>query len=254
MTDAAPFSDRSILITGASSGIGRATAARLASEGADLALLARSRDALESLADRLTDDHGIDTTAYPTDLRKEREVTRTVDAAIEAFGGLDDAVINAGVGCGASAVSELTTEDYRTMMETNVDGAFFVVRETLPSLRERSGNLVFIGSIANRHPHAGNPVYAATKAWLRSFALSLEAQVGPDGVAVSLINPGTVRTPFQFDGEMRQDEKYGTGEAIEPGEIAEAIGYVLQPGSGSTVSEVNIHRRDQLHDLAILGR
>ena len=147
------------IVTGASSGIGEATAHRLANRGASVALAARRTDRLEAVADAL---------------REEVAVDALVETTVERFGSLDILVNNAGLGRG-SDVAEMTTEEYRTMMGTNVDGVFFATRAALPHLRESEGNLVYVGSFAGQYPRPFNPVYAATKWWLRGFALSVEA-------------------------------------------------------------------------------
>lgn len=240
---------RSALVTGASSGIGKATAERFAAAGANVALVARSAETLESLADELQDEYGIMAVAAPTDVREEDAVKETVGMATEKFGDLDIVVVSAGVGSGAIDIADLNTEDYRFMMETNTDGAFFVTRAVLPFLRESSGNLVFVGSYAGQHPYPKNPVYGASKAWLHSFSKSVEAQVGADGVAVTLISPGGVRTSFAFGEGNAQEERYREGEAIEPEEVAEIIALSAAAGAGSTLSQADIHRRDQLTDF-----
>lgn len=251
MAETQAHSEKSVLVTGASSGIGKATATRLAADGADIVLAARSEAEIDSLATDLAEQHNITSIAVPVNVRQEDAVEEMIATAIECLDGLDAAIVNAGVGCGSSDVTALETDDYRQMMETNVDGAFFTTRAVLPQLRAHSGNLVYIGSIASHFPHVQNPVYAATKAWLRSFANSIEAQTGPDGVAVTIINPGTVRTPFAFDTDPSQEKKFPEGTAIEPREIADLISQVLDSETGTTISEINIHRRDQLQDFAI---
>ncbi|ELZ46998.1 oxidoreductase (short-chain dehydrogenase family) protein [Halorubrum coriense DSM 10284] len=96
----------------------------------------------------------------------------------------------------------MTDEEYAAMRETNVDGAFFLTRAALPHLTESEGSLVAVGGFAGEYPRSFNPVYAATKWWVRGFAHSVAAQVGDDGVAVSVINPSEVRTEFgSEDGE-----------------------------------------------------
>ena len=153
---------QSAIVTGASSGIGEATAHALAEDGANVALAARREKRLESIAADLDDAYGVDTLVAPTNVRDEDAVDALVEETVDAFGGLDLLVNNVGVVAGDS-VDDLTTEAYRTMMEVNVDGYFFATRAALPHLRESSGTLVFIGSFAGQYPRPFNPVYAATK-------------------------------------------------------------------------------------------
>ncbi|MFC7222785.1 SDR family oxidoreductase [Halalkalicoccus sp. GCM10025322] len=234
---------RTALITGASSGIGTASARALAREGVDVALAARREDELAELADEIESDYGVETLTVPTDVREEEAVDAMVEECVERFDGLDVVLNNAGLGRGG-AVESLSTEDYRLMQETNVDGMFFTTRAALPHLKESEGNLIFIGSFAGQYPRPSNPVYAATKWWTRGFAHSVEASVGDEGVAITVINPTEVRTEFGADTGESFAERFEQGEVTEPEEIAEAV--VFAAGQrNSTVSELDLYRRDK---------
>jgi hypothetical protein len=231
------------LVTGASAGIGEATAHALARAGANVALLARRAERLDELASTLRAEYDVDALVTPTDVREEALVEEAVERTVDAFGGLDVVVSNAGLARG-SDVETLSTEGYRTMMETNVDGTFFVTRSTLPHLRASSGNLVFVGSFAGQYPRPFNPVYAATKWWVRGFAHSVEAQVGDDGVGVTVVNPTEVRTEFGSEYGEPFEERFDEGEVVEPEEVAEAI--VFAAGQrNATVHELDLYRRDK---------
>ncbi|MFB6108846.1 MAG: SDR family oxidoreductase [Haloplanus sp.] len=235
---------RTALVTGASSGIGAATARKLAAGGADVALAARRRDRLEDIAADLESEYGIETLVAPTNVREEAAVDAMVEETVSAFGGLDVLVNNAGLGLGGD-VASLSTEEYRTMMETNVDGTFYATRAAIPHLRKSDGNLVFVGSFAGEYPRPGNPVYAATKWWVRGFAHSVEAQVGPDGVGVTVVNPTEVRTEFGGDdGGKTFAERFDPDEAIAPEEIADAIAFAAGQ-EHATVHELDVYRRDK---------
>lgn len=238
---------QAVLVTGASSGIGRATAVMLASVGADVALMARREEALKEVATAVR-EQGAATIVVPADLRNERATERAVDRSVERFGRLDALVNNAGVGRGFGEGVDVDTADYRAMMETNVDGAFFATRRALPHLRTVGGNLVFVGSMAGQYPYPSNPVYAATNAWLRSFARSVEALAGGNGVAVTVVNPGGIRTTFDIDG-MTQADRYDEGEAPEPDEVAEMVVAALGRSAGATLSMVDLYRRDQISSI-----
>lgn len=237
------FDGRIALITGASAGIGTAAARALAREGADVALTARRENRLEEIADGIESDYGVETLTVPTDIRDGDAVEEMVEACVEHFGGLDILLNNAGLGRGGD-VESLSIDEYRLMQETNVDGMFFTTRAALPHLRESAGNLIFIGSFAGQYPRPGNPVYAATKWWTRGFALSVEASVGEEGVAVTVINPTEVRTEFDAASGESFSERFEEGEVTEPEEIAEAV--VFAAGQqNSTVSELDLYRRDK---------
>jgi NADP-dependent 3-hydroxy acid dehydrogenase YdfG len=234
--------DSTAIVTGASSGIGRATAEALSAAGADIVLAARSEDRITALADDLETD----ALAVPTDVREEADVEALVASTVDRFGGVDVLVNNAGLGRGSS-VEDLSTDEYRRMMETNVDGMFFTTRAALPHLRESEGTAIFIGSFAGELPRSFNPVYAATKWWTRGFAKSLSAQAG-DEVAVSIINPSEVRTEFGSEDGESFEQRFEEGEVTEPAEIADAVVFAAEQ-SPSMVSELDLFRRDKFTGL-----
>ncbi len=237
-------------MTGASSGIGAVSARYLARDGANVALAARRKGNLIDLRDELEAEHDVEAAAIPTDVREEAMVEDLIETAVDRFGGLDVLVNNAGLARGSS-VEDLSTDEYRLMMDTNVDGMFFATRAALPHVRESGGTIVFIGSFAGQYPRPFNPVYAATKWWTRGFAHSVAAQVGDEGVAVSVINPAAVRTEFEvpgsgdLDGSGQFKERFEPGEAVEPEEVAEAVAYVARQ-SPSMVSELDLYNRDKM--------
>ena len=235
--------DSVALVTGASSGIGEATARALARDGADVALAARRRERLESVAEGIEAEFDVDTLVVPADVRDEAAVEAMLETAVETFGRLDVQVNNAGVGVGGD-VEATTTDQYRLMMETNVDGVFFATRAAIPHLRETGGNLVFVGSFAGQYPRPGNPIYAATKWWVRGFAHSLEGQIGPDDVGVTVVNPTEVRTEFASEESEAFAERFEPGEVTEPEEIADAVAFAAAQDR-STVHEIDLYRRDK---------
>ncbi len=234
------------LISGASSGIGAATAHALGREGIDLGLLARRADRLESLAQTLRAQYDITVCVLPADVRKRADIEAAVETATETLGTVDTVVVNAGVARG-STVAELSDTEYRTMQETNVDGAFFLIRETIPQLIETDGQAVFIGSFAGKHPRSFNPVYAATKWWLRGFAHSVAAQLGDQGVGVTVINPSEVRTEFNSENGEAFEDRFTPGEVTEPEEVADAVAFAVNQ-DGSSVQELDLYRRDKYAD------
>ncbi|SEP25896.1 NADP-dependent 3-hydroxy acid dehydrogenase YdfG [Halogranum amylolyticum] len=234
------------LVTGASSGIGEATIHALGGEGADVVLVARREERLAELADDVERAHDIETLVVPTDVRDELAVDAAVERTLGAFGRLDVVVNNAGLARGSN-VADMTTEEYRTMTDTNVDGVFFVTRAVLPHLVETEGNLVFVGSFAGQYPRPFNPVYAATKWWVRGFAHSVEADVGTEGVGISVVNPSEVRTEFGSTYGESFEERFDPGEVTEPDEIADAIRFCATQDR-STVSELDLYRRDKFSE------
>ncbi|MFB6213873.1 MAG: SDR family oxidoreductase [Candidatus Nanohaloarchaea archaeon] len=239
---------RNALITGASSGIGRETAYKLAEQGADVALASRSQDQLEEIASTIHEKYNQDAAVIPTDVTERDQVEEVVETAASKLGGLDIVVSNAGVGLGGD-VEEIDDGDYQTTMGVNCDGMFYTARAALPHLKQSEGNLIFLGSIAGQYPRAANPVYAATKWWTRGFALSLSAQIGDENVAVTVIKPSEVRTGFAGqDGDPFRD-RFQEGEVTEPEDVARAIVTAADTESPNTLNEIDIYRRDKLCDL-----
>jgi hypothetical protein len=241
---ATPLAGQAVLITGASSGIGAATAHRVAADGGDVALLARREGRLEDLADEVTDAHDVTAHVVPADVSDPAAVAAAVESTVETLGSLDGVVANAGLGRG-DEVETMSDDDYRTMMDVNVDGAFYTAREALPPLREATGNMVFIGSFAGQYPRPANPVYAATKWWVRGFAMSLAAQVGDEDVGVTVVNPTEVRSEFGSEDGEAFEERFEPGEVTEPEEVADAVAFALAQTPPTTVNELDVYRRDK---------
>lgn len=248
MKEKRSIAGKNALVTGASSGIGRATAERFAKEGVNVALAARSEDTLQSLAQQLEERHGVRAPVVPVDIRREEEVTDMVAQTMEAFETLDVVVNNAGV-IRYGGIERFSTEDYRAVMETNADGVFFTTRETLPHLRESKGNLVFVGSFDANNPRSFNPIYASSKWWVKGFAHSIAAVAGTDGVAVTLVNPSEVRTPLQDSNGVSYRQKFGEGDVTSPEDVAEAILFAARQEAPTTLSQIDIYRRDKLSEF-----
>jgi NADP-dependent 3-hydroxy acid dehydrogenase YdfG len=244
------LSGRTALVTGASSGIGRATAHKLAREGADVAVAARRTERLESLVEELEREHDDRGLVVPTDVRDESAVEEMVETTVDEFGGLDVLVNNAGASRGhGTRIEAFETEDFLLTTETNVDGVFFATRAAAPHLVESDGNLIFVGSFSGENPGEYNPVYSASKYWTRGFAHSVEAQLGPEGVAVTVVQPSNVRTEWSGrDDGVTQKDRFETGEVLEPEDVAESIVFAASQPSTATISEIDVFNRDKLSD------
>jgi NADP-dependent 3-hydroxy acid dehydrogenase YdfG len=249
MGDAQQLAGETALITGASSGIGRATADALAARGANIALAARRQDRLAEIGDEIEAEYDVETLAVGTNVRDESAVTELVERTVERFGQLDVVVNNAGIIADMmSSLEDMTTDSYRATMETNVDGVFFTTQAALSHLRETEGTIVFVGSFTGKYPTPYTPVYAASKAWVRMFAQSVDAMVGDDGVAVTVVNPAETRTELGGDDTgTTQEERYDPGDASEPEELAEAIAFAASLDV-STVSELDLFRPGRMSD------
>jgi NADP-dependent 3-hydroxy acid dehydrogenase YdfG len=229
-----------VLVTGASSGIGESTALAFAAAGAAVVLAARREGRLRDLADRIDREYGTETVVVPTDVTDPDAVAEMVARSVEALGGLDVVVNNAGILRMAERLEDMPVEAYRAMRAVNVDGMFYTARAALPYLRESEGTLVFVGSDSAKHADPMLATYAATKWWTRGFALSLEAREGRHGVSVSVVNPGDTVTDINFEGRPLS-ETIDPGDALAPAEVASAIVFAASQESGSTVAELDLY-------------
>ncbi|WCB94992.1 putative oxidoreductase [Baekduia alba] len=217
--------DPVFLITGASSGIGAATARAAAAAGHRLVLGARSVDSLAALAAELGGDERA--IAVPTDVIEWADNEALVAAATERFGRLDVVFANAGVGAKRGWLEE-TPEHWRGMVLTNVLGAAYTVRAALPALKAAQGHVLLTGSVAGRRVIPGS-LYSATKWAVTAMAEAIRGDLDGTGVRTTLISPGQVDTPF-FDA--RSDGR------LEPEDIARAVLYAVSQPPHVDVNEV----------------
>lgn len=215
------------LITGASSGIGAATARHAARAGYRLVLAARSTDKLEALADELGGrERAIAVTCDVTDLGQQEQMVR---ATIDSFGRLDVAFANAGFGA-ARGFLEGDPEHWRAMVLTNVLGAAYTIRATIPALKDSVGHLLLTSSVAGRRALSGS-LYSATKHAVTAMAESARQDLNDSGVRVTAIEPGMVDTAF-FDNRP--------AGALEPDDIARAVLFAVSQPPHVDVNEILI--------------
>ncbi|MDF9746222.1 SDR family oxidoreductase [Natrinema salsiterrestre] len=251
MSTKRPLAEKTAFITGASSGIGEATAEALAVQGADVALVARRESKLESIAERIEAETEQTALVLPTDVTDSDAVRDAVERTVDTFGQLDVLVNNAGIATGSDVTVEtMPAEQYRTVMGVNVDGMFFVTQAAIPHLRETSGIAVFVASFAGQYPRPGAPIYAATKWWTRGFAHSLAGSLGADEIGVTVINPSEVRTEFgkEYRDQVSED-RYEPNEVTEPDAIGDAVAFAAQQEPPNVVSEMDLYRRDKFSNF-----
>jgi short-subunit dehydrogenase len=197
------LSNEVAIVTGASSGIGAATARELARRGAKVALAARRVDELEAHAQAIKDAGG-EAIAIPTDLADAAQVTRLVERTAEIMGRVDVLVNNAGA-YWYTPLARTSADDVVRVLHVNLVGAMLLTRAVLPGMLERRhGAVITVGSLAGRV--AMEPLYSASKYGLRGFSLALRRQLSGSGVSVSLVSPGNIRTEMTRDVPGRMPE------------------------------------------------
>ena len=245
MDTSGPVDDRVALITGANSGIGAATARRLAADGTDVVLAARRDAPLESVKDQC-ERAGVDALAVPTDVTDRAAVDALVEAAVDRFGHLDIAVVNAGIGEARDVpLSDLPVDQFERVTATNIHGAYYTTRAVLPALRESDGALVYVGSYKGKHPSTSTPVYAASKWWLRGFALSVSGRVGRAGAGVAVVRRSGVRRACGPDGgDQTKNSVQSASPRWDPTGVADAIAWGTEQEARVAVRDLARNRRD----------
>lgn len=191
-----------VLITGASSGIGEELARQLGVQGARLALTARRRDLLETLAQEIVAQGGEQPVVVECDVTRNGDLERSVAASIQHWGKLDVVVANAGFGV-SGALNRLSLEDYRRQFETNVFGVLRTIYAALPEIERASGHIAIIGSVSGWAASPGGSPYAMSKFAVRALANSVTPELQHAGVKVTLISPGFV------DSNIRRVDNQG---------------------------------------------
>lgn len=237
---------RTAIVTGASSGIGEATARRLAQRGYNVVLAARRADRLEVLAAAL----GEKAFAVPTDVADPAACEALVAQTVERFGALDVLVNNAGIGLYA-AIAEADPNDWRKMFDVNVLGVLYSTRAAIRHMLPRgSGDVVFISSVAGRRvPNTHGTVYAATKHALSAIAEGLRMDLEGKGIRVISVEPGLVRTEFPTNSYSSAEEYYAQKDyaPLEAEDIAEAVLYAVSQPPSVSVDEILLRPTDQLN-------
>ena len=231
-----------VLITGATSGFGRACAELFAGKGWQLVITGRRRERLDELAARLGKE-----TVRPVcfDVRSREEVDRAIDGLPEKFSKIDVLVNNAGLALGLEMAHEANLDDWDTMVDTNIKGLLYMTRKILPSMVERDhGHVVNVGSVAGDHPYPGGNAYGATKAFVSLFTDNLIADLQGTSVRVTNIEPGLAETEFstvRFKGdEEKAGSVYSGTQPLAAIDIAEAIYWAIDRPAHVNVNRIEI--------------
>ncbi len=217
------FSGKTALVTGASRGIGREISYALAGRGINVALVARSSEALQHVADEINKRFTANVMVLTADIRNEAQVVDAVKKTADTFGAIDYLVNNAGF-VDPVGILEMTTENWDRVMETNLRGTFLFTREAVRySMKERGGKIINIASTAGISPRPGWSAYAASKAGVVNFSLTMSDELREYGIKVYCISPG--RTATELRRILAPDEDPST--ILQPEDIAETVAFLL---------------------------
>lgn len=220
------------MITGATSGIGKATAYALAKKGISLILTGRREERLSKLKDDLSKQYGNHFIYSVFDVRKKEEVYAAIESIPDDFRKIDILINNAGLALGLTHVQDSDTDEWDRMIDTNIKGLLYVTRAIAPGMAARGGgHIVNVGSIAGREVYENGAVYCATKHAVDALTRGMRLDMVKYGIKVTGVRPGAVETEFslvRFNGDQaRADEVYKGFEPLVAEDIAEVIAYAV---------------------------
>jgi len=232
-----------VLITGASAGIGRASALALAEEGANLVLSARRQERLEAL-EAAVQQAGGQAVSVVGDATEEAVAQRCVAAATQTFGRLDILINNVGAGNYKDLI-DTSAADYDELMDTNVRSTFLFTRHAVPVMIDQaSGTILMISSMAGIYGFPGEAVYCATKFAQVGFAQALDKELRPHGIKVGAICPGGVKTEFAL-GKGRTEQSVAESGMLEPEDVASAVVLACTQSAHSRIIQVQMRTMDE---------
>jgi len=236
---------KTILVTGATSGFGRAIAKRFAKNGYTVCITGRREDRLEALKTELEQAYGAKIIALNFDIRDKQQVITAIDALKTQIDRLDVLVNNAGLASGLSTIDEGDTDDWDAMIDTNIKGLLYTTRIISNlMIKNGKGHIINIGSVAGKEVYANGNVYCATKHAVDALNKGMRIDLLAHNIKVTAINPGMVETEFsivRFDGDEERAKKVYMGlQALKPEDIAETIFWVANRPAHVNINDIII--------------
>lgn len=221
---------KTALITGATSGIGKATAVRFANQGINLVLCGRRQERLSALKDSLGERVAVHTLNF--DVREKEKVAQAIGSLPDAFSTIDILINNAGNAHGLDPIQAGSTEDWDAMLDINVKGLLYVSKAVIPQMTARkSGHIINIGSTAGKEVYPNGNVYCASKHAVDAINQGMRIDLNKYNIRVGAVNPGMVHTEFsevRFKGDTeRADKVYQGFDVLKPEDIADIIHFVV---------------------------
>ena len=229
-----------VVITGASSGLGEATARLLSPQGASVVLGARRVERIQSLADELTGNGG-KALAIPTDVTDYDQVKKLVAAAVQTYGRIDVMINNAGL-MPQSPLERLKIDDWNQMIDVNIKGVLYGIAAALPHMKaQKSGHIINVSSVAGHKVHPNSAVYAATKHAVRAISEGLRMEVKPYNIRTTVISPGAVDTELPnsvTEPDIAEIVRKAHERAIPADTFARAVAYAMSQPEDVDINEI----------------
>ena len=247
---------RNIFITGASSGIGKASAYRFAENGDNLILCARRKEKLETIKTDIEERFGVNVDIVQLDVSKYEDVKLKIRGMLSKIEGIDVLINNAGLALGLEKFQDYSMEDIEGMIDTNIKGLLYITREIIPDMiKNNRGHIINIGSTAGIYPYARAAVYCASKGAVRYLSDGIRIDTVDKNIKVTTIQPGIVETNFskvRFHGdEEKAGNVYKGIEALKPEDIADIIVYVANQPQHVQISDITIMATKQATGFTI---
>lgn len=231
---------KTALITGATSGIGRATAYEFAKHGINLILCGRRQDRLDNIQQAL--NKKVDVHILNFDVRHNEEVQKAISSLPNHFKHIDILINNAGNAHGLDTIQDGDIDDWDAMMDINVKGLLYISKAIIPQMIERqSGQIINIGSSAGKEVYPKGNVYCASKHAVLAITEGMRIDLNPYGIKVCAINPGLVETEFskvRFKGDAKADTVYKGYKALQPEDVAEVIYFAVSRPAHVNIADV----------------
>ena len=239
---------KTILITGATSGIGLAAAKKLANDENQLILCGRRQQKLDEISKELSAITNVLSLCF--DVSDKNEVNKILGNLAEKFSSIDILINNAGNAHGLNTIQEGSLDDWDNMIDSNVKGLLYVSRVIMPKMIERqSGHIINIGSLAGREVYEKGNIYCATKHAVNAISKAMRIDLNKTGIKVSEINPGLVETDFsnvRFKGDNNRAEKVYLGyKALQADDIADIIEFVINRPSHVNIADILVLPKSQ---------
>ncbi len=245
------------LITGATAGIGKATAQEFAAKGYDLIITGRREDRLKALKQELTETYKVQVLDLCFDVREEQQVRQAIDSLPEDFKAIDVLVNNAGLAAGLAPIQDGELGHWERMIDTNIKGLLYVTKHVANLMIPRKkGHIINVGSIAGKEVYANGNVYCATKHAVDALNKGMRIDLLPHHIKVSAVNPGMVETEFsvvRFDGDEERAKKvYENITPLKPEDIAETIYWMASRPSHVNINDILIMPTIQANATTVL--